>query len=240
MARDYGNRRSSRPRNSAPHQLLVVIVTFLLGYLTASVVDIQTISHWMNTQVLAHHEAKPEPVKSTPQHAQVPPKPKFEFYTLLANEKVPGSAQAGSGATVNSKRDAVTKTAASPTNLTSQTQQVSASAIAVAKSNKEKAQPPSAQVVKVAAGKPLMPIQKATRKYVLQVAAFKARQDAEHMKGMLILKGYSVNIVPVSHARGNWFRVVIGPYSNISLAHKAQMDVAKTERLKGMISSVAG
>ena len=54
MAREYGNRRSSRQRGGAPHQFLVVIVTFLLGYLTATLFDVETISHWMNTQVLAH------------------------------------------------------------------------------------------------------------------------------------------------------------------------------------------
>jgi cell division protein FtsN len=90
MAKEYNNRRSHRSRNSAPRQFLVIAVTFILGYVAASFFDAEVISQWVNAQVLAHHEMKKEPVK--PQaHAAIPPKPKFEFYTLLANEKTPGS-----------------------------------------------------------------------------------------------------------------------------------------------------
>ena len=99
MARDYGTRRTARQRRAAPQQLLVVAVTFLLGYLTASYFDIETVSHWLNTQVLASHEAKPAPIKSVAQNSQLTPKPKFEFYTLLANEKGGGSTQANKAAT---------------------------------------------------------------------------------------------------------------------------------------------
>lgn len=86
MAKDYGNRRTSR-RNKGPHQFLVIIVTFLFGYLTASFFDIQMISQWVSTQVLAHYDAEKAPTKVIQEHKQVPPKPKFEFYTLLANER---------------------------------------------------------------------------------------------------------------------------------------------------------
>ncbi len=90
MAKDYGNRRAAR-RNRGPHQFLVIIVTFLFGYITASFLDVQTISQWVNTQVLAQHDDEKAPTKVAQEHKQVPPKPKFEFYTLLANERGPAS-----------------------------------------------------------------------------------------------------------------------------------------------------
>lgn len=58
------------------------------------------------------------------------------------------------------------------------------------------------------------------------------------MKGSLILKGFGAYIIPVSHpVKGNWFRVVVGPYSNRGLAQQAQVTLAKNERLNGMITS---
>lgn len=124
MAREYGNRRSSRSRGGAPHQLLVITVTFILGYLTASFFDFQTLSHWVNDQVLAHNEIKKEPSKSEPRHAAViPPKPKFEFYTLLTNEKVPSSqsnpntAAAAQPASSNGTTPAATAASVSAVNL---------------------------------------------------------------------------------------------------------------------------
>ena len=57
------------------------------------------------------------------------------------------------------------------------------------------------------------------------------------MKGLLILKGFDVHVVPVTHARGNWFRVVVGPYPNRDLAQKAQLTLARNARLNGMVTS---
>ncbi|KTC80391.1 Sporulation domain-containing protein [Legionella cherrii] len=74
-------------------------------------------------------------------------------------------------------------------------------------------------------------------KFLVQVASFKARKDAEQMKGSLILKGFGAYIIPVSHpVKGNWFRVVVGPYSNRALAQQAQVTLARNERLNGMVT----
>jgi cell division protein FtsN len=82
-----------------------------------------------------------------------------------------------------------------------------------------------------------MPVRKEGN-FVVQVASFKARQDAEHMKGLLILKGFEVTVVPVVMPnQGNWFRVIIGPYPNRVLALKAQNILARTQRIKGMVRS---
>lgn len=232
MARDYGTRRSAQAKNSGPHQLLVVVVTFLLGYLTATVFDIQTLSHWVNTQVLESQQSK-QPVK-TAQAPQVAPKPKFEFYTLLANEKAGTPQVHPQAATQTQAKVESTPSTASPT------QQTTASASAAVA---QAATPPAQQIpakVNVAEGKPLAPSQPSKGAFLVQVASFKARKDAEQMKGILTLKGFDVSVVPVSHAKGNWFRVVIGPFANRQTAQQAQGSIAKSEHLKGMVTPVRG
>ncbi|PWY55145.1 cell division protein FtsN [Legionella qingyii] len=234
MAKEYGNRRSSRSRSAGPHQFLVITLTFLLGYLTASFFDIETVSQWVNSQVLAHHEIKKEAPKPGAQHAAIPPKPKFEFYTLLTNEKVPNSqTNANSAASVQPAA-----TVATPTAPTTASSAVKATAVNVA--NAAAPIKPNVSKAPVAANNAAIakPATSDKGKYLVQVASFKARKDAEQMKGTLILKGFSVYIIPVSHpTKGNWFRVVVGPYSNRALAQQAQMTLAKNERLNGMVTS---
>jgi cell division protein FtsN len=232
MGREYSAKRSSRQRGSAPQQFLVIIVSFLLGYFTASVFDVETISHWISTQVLAHQEVKKQPIKTETHQAQLPPKPKFEFYTLLANEKPGGATQSNVNAAANHAANLSAAGSSSKSDAV-----VAATNHPAGKPNT--ASSPQHAPVKVAEGKPLAPSQASTSKgsYLVQVAAFKARQDAEHMKGFLILKGFNVNVVLVTQAKGNWFRVVVGPYSNKVLAQKAQINLAKNERLNGMVIS---
>lgn len=239
MARDYRSKRTTRARSNAPQQFLVAIVSFLFGYLTACIMDVGTISHWLNTQVLAHNEAKPTPAKAeAPQQAKLPPKPKFEFYTLLANEK---RAPQGSAAVPTASSNP-TAPATAPVRVATSTAGASVAAVAQpAATTKATTQSPAA--VKVAEGKPLSATtsQPAKGAYLVQVASFKAQADAEHMKALLTLKGFSVNVVPISSpSQGNWFRVIIGPYANRDLAQKAQITLAKTERLNGMVRSAGG
>lgn len=216
MAKDYGTRRAPRKKSSAPQQFLIIIVTFLLGYLTAIMFDVQKIAHWMNTQVIEAPSVQQSAVQSAHKNSVVPPKPKFEFYTLLANEKNEKLAQANKAAATAP----VTQTPA-PTQTTTLTgaQVASVSATATVKVNEAKPIKPSSQGA-----------------YLVQVAAFKARADAEHLKGMLTLKGFSVSIIPITNAKGNWFRVVTGPYSNKNAAQQAQNNLSRSEHLKGMIT----
>ncbi len=217
MGREYNNKRSSRARKSGLNQLLVLTVTFVFGYLTASFFDVQMITGWVNTQLLAHQEMTAIASIPKTQKAAIPPKPKFEFYTLLANEKVANS-------------QPVTNTAANqePTKPAAATAvQVVATNAVAATSSTQLAKTINRQSESLAKGA-----------YSVQVASFKARNDAEHMKGLLTLKGFNVHVVPISDAtRGNWFRVVVGPYSNRNLAQRAQFDLAKREHLNGMVTS---
>lgn len=243
MAREYGSRRSSRRGNSLPQQVVVMVITFALGYFTASIFDIETLSHWMTTQVLENHEPQQPIAKAKPKE-QMPPKQKFEFYTLLANEKGVGANQTGAArgtATVptNPNNTATVAAngavgAAAPQANRATTTQVTAAATTtgrVAVNQRNQGKP-----VQVTTAKPVAVTLSRKANYAVQVASFKTRNDAEQMKGLLILKGFEVSVVPVATAnRGNWFRVVIGPYPNRALAQKAQSILAKTERLNGMV-----
>ena len=228
MAKQYKTRHSSKRRGSASQQFLVITVTFLLGYLAASFFDFETVSHWLNTQILAHQEEKPALTKPQNQQAQIPPKPKFEFYTLLANEKGPSQPHLGSNAPVNSVTTKPSSVAPAVAITNAAQHPIKGNAL----SSKPDIHP------KLAEGKPLAPTSTPIHKssYLVQVASFKARADAEHLKGMLILKGFDVNVVPFSHAGGNWYRVVVGPYANPELAQQAKATLAEKERLKGMIT----
>lgn len=233
MTREYGNKRASRSKG-ASHQLLMLVVIFFVGYLTATFFDLGTITHWINTQVLASNETKVLANKPKEPKAAIPPKPKFEFYTLLANEKVPASPPAGNNTTTTATQASAAVTAAS-TNLAAVIP-----AVAPVKPSSTRTLPPPVALktapTKAVAASTQTTVEKGP--YLVQVASFKARQDAEHMKGSLILKGFSVYIVPVNHAtRGNWFRVVVGPYSNKGLAQQAQINLAKNEHLRGMVTT---
>ena len=72
MARDYGHRRPVRRGRSQPNLFLVVAVTFLLGYFTASFMDLEKLSHWVNSQLLAERTPKQEAPKAPPKTAQLP------------------------------------------------------------------------------------------------------------------------------------------------------------------------
>lgn len=235
MTREYGNRRSSRSRGNAPHQLLVITFTFLLGYLTASFFDFEMLSNWVNTQVLAHHEMKKEASKPEAQHAAIPPKPKFEFYTLLTNEKVPSS-QPNANPTASAQPTATNTPTTTVTAAASVSPATQKNVSASISNTTPSVTPAEKQNVAKA---PVQSNASSTEKgkFLVQVASFKARKDAEQMKGSLILKGFGAYIIPVSHpVKGNWFRVVVGPYSNRALAQQAQVTLARNERLNGMVT----
>ena len=245
MAREYGSKRSSRRSNGLPQQVLVMVVTFVMGYFTASIFDIETLSHWMTAQVLESHEPQPSVAKAQPQKSQKTQKQKFEFYTLLANEKGVGTTQAVAGhasATPTSPNSPATVPAngavVSPQTPGGATTTVASTATNTTRVTVNQPAHPQAKPIQVVSAKSVNPPPSRANHYVVQVASFKARNDADQMKGLLILKGFEVSVVPVAMPnQGNWFRVVIGPYPNRVLAQKAQGILARTERLNGMVRS---
>ena len=181
----------------------------------------------MKTQVLAQNEQQSSsPIKSK-QQVQAP-KPKFEFYTLLGSNQSTATVQTSPGT------DAVVRSSGTTSDNTIKS-------IATVKPTMPPVSSPAptmiARVKPAPAAIPatVAPALPAKESYLVQVAAFKARQDAEKMKASLILKGFNVNIATVTQQHGNWYRVIIGPFSTRALAEKAQIIVSQSEHTKGMI-----
>ena len=74
--------------------------------------------------------------------------------------------------------------------------------------------------------------------YLIQLAAFRARQDAEKMKATLVIKGFDVRVTASAPGSNNWYRVMIGPYASKDRATQALGSLAKTQHVTGMIRFV--
>jgi cell division protein FtsN len=199
MTKGYG-RRPIRQTGRVSKQLFWVFTSFLCGYLTAAVFDFASLSSWIKTNLLMKQAKEKVKVQHVAKQVELP-KPKFEFYTLLAKDHspVPLNQSVASAQQKPVAAAAQTSTAAVPPVLR--------------KSDKES--------------------------YVIQIASFKSRQDAERMKAMLTLKGFDVSIVSISQQQGNWFRVIVGPFSSQLAAEKVQLALSQSERIKGMIRKMA-
>lgn len=71
--------------------------------------------------------------------------------------------------------------------------------------------------------------------YLLQVASFKQRQDADRMKAALVMKGFDVNVKKSVQENGRFYRVILGPFATKEEAQKMQTSFALQEHIVGMI-----
>lgn len=217
MANDYGRKKLSGRKNGGAKPVLLVFMSFLVGYLSASVFDFTTIKNWVNQVVLAQKGA-PAVQQPVAQQAELP-KPKFEFYTLLAKEQ-----QQSTDATQNPT--AQVAVGPKPT-IPSKSMTVASTKTVPVSSSK-----PTADATKQEAN-PAVLLSKGS--YLVQVAAFKSRPEAERMKAGLVLKGFVVNIAVVNQQNTNWYRVSLGPFRSKDDALKAQTNVARSEHIIGMV-----
>lgn len=74
--------------------------------------------------------------------------------------------------------------------------------------------------------------------YVIQLASFRRRQEAERMKVEFILKGFDVQIIVASRGSNQWFRVVVGPFNSKPDAEKNQIALASREHIKGLVFKI--
>ncbi|PJD96866.1 MAG: cell division protein FtsN [Legionella sp.] len=244
MTRHYGSRKSSRRGNGLPQQVLVMLVTFVLGYFTASIFDIEALSHWMTSQALTAGKNAQPVVANTAKEPQAAPRAKFEFYTLLENEpgvrasQVAAAARNATTQATNNSQLALRKAAEASAAISSPARPASPVTDIARMVPQAPATVNSAKTAPVVTATPKVAAPVRANHFVVQVASFKARHDAEQMKGALALKGFEVTVVPVmTPTQGSWFRVIIGPYPNRTLAQKAQAILARNERLNGMVRS---
>ena len=74
--------------------------------------------------------------------------------------------------------------------------------------------------------------------YLVQLAAFKQRHEADRVKAELILKGFQVNVSESIQRDVVWYRVMVGPYSSMMDAEHAKKGLARSSRLTGIIRKV--
>lgn len=72
--------------------------------------------------------------------------------------------------------------------------------------------------------------------YQIQVASFRAKAEASGFQKKLFNAGFSAFIRSVDLAeKGEWYRVYAGPYSSKDIAEKAQADIHKQTKIKGLL-----
>ncbi|MDP3858892.1 MAG: SPOR domain-containing protein [Stagnimonas sp.] len=75
-------------------------------------------------------------------------------------------------------------------------------------------------------------------RYLIQVAAYRSRADADQQRAALALLGLSAKVEQVTiDQRETWFRVRVGPYSNTASAQAAQRTL-QAQGLKGVVMKI--
>lgn len=205
--RDTSRRSAPRRRGNGFARFFLAIGLFILGYFTATWYDYAHLRSWFNQHVAKNQRSQAPRAVPRPRVAKSPPK--FEFYTLLAKDNRAPARAAAAPAPVASQPVVLPKPAA----LT-------------------------APHAVIAEAKPIplpVPMSSKSEQFVIQVAAFNQMQDAQRIKAGLLLKGYNVFIMTAVQGRTSWYRVMIGPFANQQDAGKAKQQLARQERLHGML-----
>lgn len=216
MAKEYGRKSKQNAGGSFMRLMSLVFVAFLCGYLSASVLDFTQLSSWVGSQLHGLYAEQTSPSKPAPVKQAALPKPKFEFYTLLAKDQAASPVTASQSSKIPPAASA----------LTEKSSQALSQAAPVIKETDS---------VPVVAAKPIQPAVAAKDLYRLQVGSFRSKQEAERMKAALTLKGFQVQIAAVTQQKNQWYRVFIGPYPSRGQAEKARGALANQERIQGMI-----
>lgn len=260
MARDdYKIQKNAKQHGGIIRHVAGLFAAFLCGYLVANVVDLTSCiawvnQHWVNFQ---HVDEGAQQVASTAAAVKQAdlPKPKFEFYTLLSkdnNAPTPTSRNVALPSTpveASLNHSQPPQQQAAPPLESAIPQPVSPTTVHLASDSPSprdaedlaaislsKASVPVMESRPIAAVAPTNTMRLATKEtYMIQVAAVTRRQDAERLKASLTLKGYGVMIISPTDAKISWYRVVIGPFHSRLDAERAQLNVARSEHIQGVI-----
>ena len=202
MSRDYRRRAEPRSRRSTPGWMLFAVGfiagAFSVGLAWVKLGPAELKALTTSLQTAAQPQAAAK-VEQSPKHAGVP-KPQFQFYSLLPEREVMVS------------EDEVDRRAKASSSVPSP--------------RPAPVSPPGAPVAATEAP-PAPPAAPADEVLMLQVAAFKARSDAESLKAQLALKGMQAGIESANIKGESYHRVRLGPYRSIEQLQSAR------SRLKG-------
>ena len=205
MSRDYRRRAEPRSRRSTPGWMLFAVgfiagaFSIGLAWVKLGPAELKALTTSLQTAAKPQAAAK---VEEAPKHAGVP-KPQFQFYSLLPEREVMVS------------EDEVDRRAKASSSVPSP--------------RPAPVSPPGAPVAATEAppAPPAPPAAPADEVLMLQVAAFKARSDAETLKAQLALKGMQAGIESANIKGESYHRVRLGPYRSIEQLQSAR------SRLKG-------
>ena len=224
MAGNYKKKNTMRrSSNGLTSQLLLIGVSMTIGYVVASFFDYNCLMAWVNTTILRQTPAKVALATATQPNEL--PKPKFEFYTLLAKGQVQRDVQQS------------IKPAPSPVTVAENTMPIVKNTMPiVVDAPPSKALPLHAPLAPTNTPAQAVAIPSTDKgSYLVQVASFRSMREAERMKATLVMKGFDVGITMASAQQINWYRVIIGPFSSKVQAQQAQQAFAKREHIVGMI-----
>ena len=217
MSKDYKRKNAARRSGGVSKQLLLMLVSFLLGYLSASIFDFTSLSSWVSTQVLLQHTIPADTI--VPQQAQLP-KPKFEFYTLLAHEHTDANIQRPAPA----QAQVITPPTPEPTHPIANIPVINNQPVLTVDTSVVSAKPASSNTDLFNKDA-----------YLVQIASFQSDQEAERLKALLTIKGFRVNVAIVTQQHIQWYRVNLGPFASRTQAEQAKNLIARSEHIVGMV-----
>lgn len=228
--------RTRKNQNSSKSGYFVLLLIMIVGITCYYAFSRGLVSPINNTSPATENTIPPKP--SAP---KAPPKPRFEFYTLLSKETVPIPHEKKPTADVTTdtlppeeSKPKVTsqeivqeEPAAAPTGVpsipvhnamqnlpASQTLDTTTATASPGKVAPEK--------VTSVTPTPASPPQTKQARYVLQVAALQHRSDVERLKAQLSLLGFDVFVEPFKSYGVEWYRVKTGPYASYEAMQKAR------------------
>lgn len=233
MPRQQYVNANRRPNSRNRGQFLLVMISFVTGYLSSSIMNINQLGNWMNENLALGDLNIPIAKSHAPRLASTGADkknsvaPKLEFYTVLTqNPKV--------SVPVGTELSKMVK----PTTAVKSTKVATA---------ETKAQPQAQKTVEVETAKPIFVKPEApvaasastsgTKKtiFVVQLASFRYREQAERLRAKLLMKGFDAKITEARQGDAQLFRVMLGPYANLSEAQKAKVVFQAKEHSSGMI-----
>lgn len=233
MVRNVARKNIKSRNGGGLSKLMLTFVAFLFGYLSASLLDLNQLGLWVTTRVLAQQKISPPiPLRSV----AALPKPKFEFYTLLANERVgrPDPAAAGVVAVTPVVIASVSHVPSIPLSSQASNSSVMPANLTVT----EKLPLHAPLTIPVVETKKRAVKASDSTPFLVQIASFRNLREAERMKASLMLKGFDVSINTALQQRVTWYRVIIGPFGSRLQAQKAQLAFSRSEHIIGMIRKI--
>ena len=81
------------------------------------------------------------------------------------------------------------------------------------------------------------PIALNTHHYLIQVASFKKRSDADNLRANLIMQGHTVSLSHFKNSQTTWYRVQLGPFSSLQQAKQKQLALERAH-YNGLIKKI--